>query len=333
MPPDAPRSATLTERILRALPGTRSAWIAIWVGVVLARPLIVVAVDEGAEGWRAVWEAASPNIASTLVFGYMVFVSLFAIARLGRDARALEPSIGLLLPAESRGAESSMAEVESTVWPLVLTVAATVFSFSEETLMHGALAAAVGTLIAFVVNLPVMTLLWVLVSVLRGFARIGRTDLALDDQFGNPSLGLALVGLLAFNGFMAFLAVLLPFLLVSIQRPRDLAVGLAFAIAPVVLELVSLYRLHLQMVASRVRYVTWTRRLYSDVLRPVRAEPTPAKLAERTALVTAAEALVRRSEATQEWPLTDRSFGIMLGVIAGVVTSIVARVVMGGFGL
>lgn len=35
----------------------------------------------------------------------------------------------------------------------------------------------------------------------------------------------------------------------------------------------------------------------------------------------------------QEWPVTDRAFGIMHGGVAGVVTSIAVRVVLGGLGL
>lgn len=155
------------------------------------------------------------------------------------------------LPEGSGLSSASLSGVASTVGPLLLTAAATAFSFSEELIALGTAAAWVGTSIAFVVNLPVMTLLWVLVAILRGFARFGTLPLRLDEQFGNPSLGLALVGLLAFNGFVAFLAVLLPFLLVRVQRPRDLAVAIAFAIAPAVLEFLSLYRLHLQMVEAR----------------------------------------------------------------------------------
>jgi len=79
--------------------------------------------------------------------------------------------------------------------------------------------------------------------------------------------------------------------------------------------------------------VTWAQQLYADVLGPVRDNPTAAVLAERATVVSAAEALVRRAEATQEWPVTDRSFGIMLGVVAGVVTAVVARFLMSGLGL
>ena len=91
------------------------------------------------------------------------------------------------------------------------------------------------------------------------------------------------------------------------------------------LEFVSLGRLHRQMFAARSRYVVWARGLYADVVRPIRDRPTAAALQERDTLVLAAWAVVRRAEATQDWPLTDRTLGIMLGVLAGVVTSVIAR--------
>lgn len=325
-------SPPLTERILDRLPGERWVWVAAWMALTVARPPIVSAVS-GVGSWAEVRQDVAPNMLYAFVFAYMVGVSLLATARLGRDARAVEPAIARLIPSARSAEEPSMAPVGSTLGPLLLTLGVTGFSVYEELIMHGATGAVIGTPIAFVVNLPVMTLLWVLLAVLRGFARLGRMELALDEAFGDPSLGLALVGLLAFNGFMAFLAVLVPYLLVSLQRPRDLVLGLTLAIAPVVLEFLSLYRLHLQMVAARVRYVTWTRRLYAEVLTPVRMSSTAEELAERADLVTAAEALVRRSEATQEWPLTDRSFGIMLGVAVGVITSAFARIVLIGLGL
>lgn len=322
----------LTERILDRLPGNRWAWVGAWVALTIARPLATSAAS-GVGSWVDVWRDVAPNMPYATVFAYMVGVSLLATGRLGRDARAVEPAIARLLPSAPSDEEPSMAPVGSWLGPLILTLGVTGFSLYEELITHGAVGAAVGTPIALIVNLPVMTLLWVLLAVLRGFARLGRMELALDEAFGDPGLGLALVGLLAFNGFVAFLAVLVPYLLASLERPRDLVLGLTLAIVPVVLEFLSLYRLHLQMVAARGRYVTWARSLYAEVLAPVRSSPSTDALGAQAALVTAAEALVRRSEATQEWPLTDRSFGIMLGVVVGVLTSAFARAVLIGLGL
>jgi hypothetical protein len=324
----------LTDRILDRLRGGRTAWAAAWIALIAVRPFIYYGVDALLTRSAAPLGQIRYAVSGSLILAYMAALSLWGVRKLADDAAAIEPTIDAVLPEGRAAAPKIIQGVCSTAGPLVLTAALTAFSAVRFTENISPPAILVTLPLTALVNLPLMTEFWVLVAVLTGFYRLGRFDLALDRHFANPSLGLSLIGVLGFSGFWIFFATVGPYLLANARRPIDLAVGVVFAVGPPALLFTSLYRLHVQMVAARTRYVTWARALYDAVMRPAFEAPEPSPVLRREPLlVSAAEAVVRRAEQTQEWPFTDRMMGIMLGILGGVLASLAGRVLLSGVGL
>ncbi|HET7009594.1 MAG TPA: hypothetical protein VFI11_02360 [Anaerolineales bacterium] len=181
--------------------------------------------------------------------------------------------------------------------------------------------------------LPMMTLFWVYIAFLIGLDRLGRKPMNLGSFPEDLSLGLGPVGSTVFHAFLIFCAMTVPFLLVSLRDRLDLTIGLAFFGAGVGAFFLSVWRLHRQMVETKHPHVSRAGMLYAETYDPLRAQMTPATLQACAAPLNAAEALMRRALAIQEWPFDERTMTRIVAISSGVATAVIARFVLSAIGL
>ena len=147
------------------------------------------------------------------------------------------------------------------------------------------------------------------------------------------SLGLGPIGATVFHAFLILCAISVPFLIVSLRDRLDLSIGLAFFGAGVGAFFLSTWRLHGQMVETKRKHVTRAGMLYAETYEPLGAQMTPQKLQACAPQLSAAEALVRRASAIQEWPFDERTMTRIVAISTGVVTAVIARSIVSAVGL
>jgi hypothetical protein len=278
-------------------------------------------------------EFFAARVTAAAVFGYAVFIALWAARRFAGDAQRLAPSISRLTAAAGRPRFSPFGAMGNAAGPLALTGLASAVSLLDWGLQYGAAAAALAFPLPVLVNLPLMTGFWSYLVLLAGLDRLGRERLALDPFPEDRSLGLRPVGAVAFTAFRVFAAGFLPVLFLTATRASDLALDLALFGAGVVIFFLSLWRIHQQMLDAKRRYLEWARRMYARAFEPVRASDDPEALRAQSSLLSAAEALERRAEGIQQWPFDESTVARIAAITTGVVTAIITRVLLSRLGL
>ena len=259
-------------------------------------------------------------------------LALWGCRSLASELHAIQPSISRLTVGEGEDADRPIRGFDSIVGPLGLTTAMTFIGVGLSVPQFGWRVALLSAPISFLFELPLLTYFWTYLSLLVGLDRLGHHRLALDPTPGDRTLGLRPVGGIAFTGFWVFSAGLAPILIVSASSIVFLVLNLAFFLAGVGLFLLSLSRLHSQMAAAKQRHLELARRLYAEAYEPLEHAPTVRTLQEQTPLLSAAEALEKRSSTIQEWPFDEALTGRIAIVVTTVVATVVARIILDALG-
>jgi hypothetical protein len=139
-------------------------------------------------------------------------------------------------------------------------------------------------------------------------------------------LGLLEIGRVPFNAFWLFaIAALANFVLVA----NDLigyAIGLGVFLIVLAALVVSMWRLHLQMVLAKGRYLDEARRLVVQAYAPFVREPSLVSLEAQARSVAAAEGFEKRAEAILEWPIDERIVTRTVVIATGAIAGLLARV-------
>jgi hypothetical protein len=317
-----PADATLplTERLLDRLPGPRVAWVLAWAAVPLAAALL--------PGSYLATVGARPigvRLLTGLVFAYAVALAVWAVGRFTSECEAAQRSVDRLA-ARPEQATPVFRGMGSTWGPLALTlgfVAVTVWW----TAVLGDWWVALGWLpVALLVNLPLLTAVWVYLALLLGLVRLGRRTLSLTAFPEDLSLGLGEVGRLAFTAFWIYAAGFAPVLLVSVANPLRLLLTLGLFLLGVGVFFGCLQGLHRQLVAARRHFLEWAGQLYARAYEPVRSGSLAA-LGEQAQLLQAAEVIQRRAEAIQQWPFQQQRLAQIAGIVGTVLTFVVTGVI------
>ncbi len=322
----------LTDRILAVFPGARWIWIVLWslLGIPLTYLLLQVIQSVApssqalAGGQPGLWQSAA--IVNAILF------SLWGAHRLAGDVERTGPAISRLTLDEGPNADRPIRGMDSILEPLALTAALAGLDAALVGLEYGWRLALLNFPINFVIELPLLTFFWTYASVLVGLNRLGRQRLRLDDTPGDRTLGLRPVGHLAFTGFWIFSVGFAPILIVTATSTPNLVLNLAFFLIAFALFLLSLNRLHLQMVEAKRTHVELARQLYADAYEPLVRTPSVRTLRSRTSLLGAAESLEKRSAGIQEWPFDEVLPGRIAIIVSTVVATVIARIILDALG-
>ena len=316
----------LTERILERLPGPRALWVTVWAGlplVLLALPLTfnLVSSTGGAR--------AGSELLTAVVYIYVVALSLWAARTMARDAAKVEQRLAALQP----GGEA-FREIGYALVPLVMTVITSVVGVVAAWRTTGDWRPLVLFPLPFLINLSLMTALWTYLAVLIGLDRLGRRKLRLDDAFpADPGLGLTPVGALAFRVFLIFVAGFLPLLVVSFVNPVYLILDLVLFAPGVALFVLSLYRLHRQMIATRRRHVERARALFVQAHGPHWESGDLAGWRRDSGMLLAVAEMERRANSTSTWPFSSGSRAVILTLTIGLSVTLIGRLITFTLGL
>jgi hypothetical protein len=320
----------LTERLLGRLPGPRVAWVAAWAAVPVA-----AALPPGAYLATVGARPIGVRLLTGLVYAYAVALAVWAIGRFARECEAAQRSVDRL--AERPEQASPVFRGMASTWgPLALTLVFVAVTVWRTAVLGDVRAALLWLPAALLVNLPLLTAVWVYLALLLGLDRLGRRTLSLTAFPEDLSLGLGEVGRLAFTAFWIYTAGFAPVLLVNFANPPRLLLTLGLFLLGVLLFFGCLQGLHRQLVAARRHFLEWAGQLYTRAYEPVRSG-SQAALGEQAQPLQAAEVIQRRAEAIQQWPFQQHRLaqiaGIVGTVLTFVVTGIITRLILTRFGL
>jgi hypothetical protein len=311
----------LTERLLGRLPGPRPAWVLAWAALPVAAGLL-----PGAYLATVGAEPLPVRLLTGLVLAYAVVLALWAVGRFSTESRTVERSVDQLAAEPEQATTPVFRGMASTQGPLALTlvfVAATVW----RTVVLGDLWAALRWLpVTLLVNLPLLTAVWVYLALLLGLGRLGRRTLSLTAFPQDLSLGLGEVGRLAFTAFWIYAAGFLPVLVVNLANPLGLLLSLGLFLLGVGVFFGCLQGLHHQLLAARGHCLEWAGQLYARAYEPVRSGSLAA-LGEQAQALQAAEVIQRRAEAIQRWPFQQRRLAQIAGIVGTVVTFVITGII------
>ena len=323
----------LTDRILAITPGPRWIWIVLWS--LLAIPLtfflqrLIQAVEPSSQalagGLPGPWFSAAIVNATLL--------SLWGSRKLAVDTVRTEAAISRLILDERLDAGRPIRGMDSLVGPLALTFVLVGLDAALTGLDFGWRIALVTFPISFVIELPLLTFFWTYASLLVGLNRLGRHKLRLDDTPGDRTLGLRPVGHLAFSGFWIFSVGFAPILILTATSTPTLVLNLVFFLIGFALFVLSLNRLHQQLVEAKRTHLELARQLYAEAYAPLVRSPNVRTLQAQTSLLSAAESLEKRSAGIQEWPFDEVLPGRIAIIVSTVVATVMARIILDAIGL
>jgi hypothetical protein len=321
----------LTERVLGRLPGPRLAWVLAWVALPIAAGLL--------PGAYLATVGAQPlplRLLTGLVYAYALVLALWAVGRFTRESTTVERSVDQLAADPEQAATPVFPGMASTWGPLVLALVFTAVTVWRTAVLGGPRAALLGLPVSFLVNLPLMTAVWVYLALLLGLNRLGRRTLTLTAFPQDLSLGLGEVGRLAFTAFWIYGAGFAPVLVVNLAYPLRLLLSLGLFLLGVGVFFGCLQGLHRQLLAARRHYLEWAGQLYARAYEPIRSGSLAA-MAEQAQPLQAADVIQRRAEAIQQWPFQQRRLvqiaGIVGSMVTLVITGILTRLILVRFGL
>jgi hypothetical protein len=311
----------LTERLLGRLPGPRVAWVLTWAAVPVAAGLLPGAYL-ATVGTRPV----AVRLLTGLVFAYAVALALWAVGRFTRERDTVQRSVDQLAVRPEQAATPVFAGMASTWGPLTLTLVFVAVTTWRTAVLGDPWSALLWLPVTLLVNLPLMTGVWVYLALLVGLDRLGRRSLSLTAFPEDLSLGLGEVGRLAFTAFWIYGAGFAPVLVINLTYPLRLLLSLGLFLLGVAVFFGCLYGLHRQLLAARRHYLEWAGQLYARAYEPVRSGSLPA-LGEQAQPLQAAEVIQRRAEAIQEWPFQQRRLAQIAAIVGTVVTFVVTGII------
>jgi hypothetical protein len=323
----------LTERIFARLPGQAWEWMLVWALIAALRPIGNAALLTALGEPDVAREVVQRYYPGQLVFAYMAIAVLWGTRLLWKGATALEPGLDRL-GAETDGTTRKLFRgLDSVEGPMVVAIAIAALGRGQDLTTFPAQTNAFDFVYLLVVIIPLGTFIWTYGSVLFAADRLGRLRLALEPFPEDRSLGLRPIGNLAFNGFVIFAAIFVPYMLAVSNSATEYALGLAVFLFALGVFVLSMWRLHLQMAAAKKTYVTAARKLFLEAYTPVRECPTIATVERQSLALQGADTLEKRAEAIQEWPIDDRVFARLAIIVTGVVTSIIAASILSVVGV
>jgi hypothetical protein len=327
----ADQTLPLTERLLSRLPGPGAAWVLAWAAVPVAAGLLPSAylATVGAKPLPV-------RLLSGLVFAYAVVLAFWAVGRFTRERTLVEHSVDQLTAGPEQAARPVFRGMASTRGPLALTLGFVTVTVWRTAVLGDPWAALLWLPVSLLVNLPLLTAVWVYLALLLGLHRLGRRTLSLAAFPQDLSLGLGEVGRLAFTAFWIYGAGFAPILVVNVANPIGLLLLLGLFLLGVLVFFACLQGLHHQLLAARRHYLEWAGQLYARAYEPIRSGSLVA-LGEQAEALQAAEVIQRRADAIQEWPFQQRRLvqiaGIVGTVVTFVITGILTRLILIPLGL
>ena len=321
----------LTERLLGRLPGPRVVWVLAWAAIPVAAGLLPSAylATVGARPLPV-------RLLIGLMFAYEVVLAFWAVGRFTRERDTVQRSVDQLAAGPEQAATPVFGGMASTKGPLALTLVFVAVTVWRTAVVGDPWTALRWLPVSVLVNLPLLTAVWVYMPLLLGLNRLGRRTLSLTAFPQDLSLGLGEVGRLAFTAFWIYGAGFAPVLVVNFANPLGLLLILGLFLLGVLVFFACQQGLHRQLVAARRHYLEWAGQLYARAYEPIRSGSLAA-LGEQAQLLQAAEVIHRRAEAIQQWPFQQRRLvqiaGIVGTVVTFVMTGIITRLILIRLGL
>jgi hypothetical protein len=319
----------LTERVLGYLPGRRVIWIVVWALVpwLNAGGNLLLGTDRTS----AVWEQSRTLVVlNYAAISLTVVITLWGSGRIARRLQELPPSTAKVIAGDITG---RFREMNGVVGPLVASaatsVAFAVSAFVRDDWMSAVLRGATW----FVLGVAIWTYLWTYAALHLGLDRLGRGGLLPDAARVDPSLGLRPLGDVAFMGLWMFLAWLVPVLLTGLPDIVGVAIGVVVLGVGLAAFLLSLFRLHRQMLAMKAGELATARQLYAEAYEPMRTAPTLEALERQRRLLSAADALEARARSIHEWPIDEGTVARVITIATSVVAITIGRLLLDPFGL
>jgi hypothetical protein len=321
----------LTERLLGRLPGPRVAWVLAWAAIPVVAGLLPSAY------LATVGVKPLPvKLLTGLVFAYAVVLAFWAVGRFTRERDTVQRSVDQLAAGPEQAATPVFRGMASTRGPLALTLGFVMVTVWRTAVLADPWTALLWLPVSLLVNLPLLTAVWVYLALLLGLARLGRRTLSLTAFPQDLSLGLGEVGRLAFTAFWIYGAGFAPVLVINFANPIGLLLILGLFLLGVLVFFACLQGLHRQLVAARRHYLQWAGQLYARAYEPVRSGSLVV-LGEQAQALQAGEVIQRRAEAIQQWPFQQRRLAQIAGIVGTVVTfvltGVITRLILNRLGL
>lgn len=164
----------LTECLLGRLPGPRVAWVLAWAAVPVAAGLL-----PGAYLATVGTKPLPVRLLIGLVFAYAVVLALWAVGRFTRERDTVQRSVDQLAAHPEQAATPVFAGMASTQGPLALTLVFVAVTTWRTAVLADPWAALLWLPVAVLLNLPLLTAVWVYLALLLGLDQLGRRTLSL----------------------------------------------------------------------------------------------------------------------------------------------------------
>lgn len=311
----------LTEKILRALPGPRWAWMLVWAAVPLGAAFLphayVATIGDESFSMRAL---------TGLSFAAVNLLALWGVAKFSRDTAEAEASLSELEEEDGEAREPVFRGLGSTMGPLALASTFVIVTTIQTADRVDVAAALMWLPNAIATNVAGTTGVWVYLAILLGLNRLGHLRLSLDRFPEDPSLGLSHVGHVAVGAFWLYIAVWAISLLPGRIGSARLIMSLSVFILGVLVFFASLWRLHRKLVREREKQIDWSRALYARAYERVRSGSLTA-LEGSAPMLVAADSISERAEKIQRWPFSDTRLRQMLALAGTVLTFVTTGVI------
>ena len=159
----------LTERLLGRLPGPRVAWVLAWAALPVAAGLLPRAylATVGAKPLPV-------RLLIGLVFAYAVVLAFWGVGRFTRERDTVQRSVDQLAAGPEQAATPVFRGMASTQGPLALTLVFVAVTMWRTAVLGDPWAALRWLSVSVLVNLPLLTAVWVYLALLLGLHRLGR---------------------------------------------------------------------------------------------------------------------------------------------------------------
>ena len=329
-PPQGDAVRPLSERILASLGRPRMLWRVAWSAVALISPFAFAAGASISDRPLGI-EALANLLVTQAAISYACFVLLVGTGVLARRAGTLSQELAAL---ESDGSHTDLfGRANSGAGPILLTVVVAAIVSAGGAMTYGPLGPLASLPFLFVYLVPILTFVWVYVTILLDLNRFGRHPLTLAGFPEDRTLGLRSIGVLASAGLGFLLIAAAPVFIAAGDEPVTLAIGLAIVGIALAAFVASMWPLHRQMAGAKERYVASTRRLYAEAYAPMTKDASQATLEAQSGALGAARSLDERAQSLQTWPIDEGTLRFVAVIVSGVVTSLVVRAVFAALGV
>jgi hypothetical protein len=318
----------ITERILHRLNGRKGLWIVLWALV----PLISAFVFATAARWSG-HSFNAPETSNLLLTQAAVacacFVLLWGGGALGRQVALLKRELAPVVPGHTI---ELFRAIGSTRGPLALAVVVLAILTANGWLRYGPLPPLAALPFTFIYLIPILTFVWVYVTILADLNRLGQQPLALDLFPQDRTLGLERVGSVASTGLSLVLVAAVPVMIAGSDEPATVGISMGVVVVTVAIFILSMWRLHRQMAAAKARHIEAARHWYGEAYAPIRDAKSVKILEAQSNALSAASLLEARAHDLLTWPIDEGAVRFIAVVITGVITSLVVRGVFATLG-